>query len=136
MLPPHESEAVLQELFTRRIALLDGAMGTMIQRHALAEADYRLLLPGGEHRGFDRFDDPIPLAVEEAIEATGHYCGRSGRGQKERRGRQAEASRAAESPGQARTTGNPHATRRTRPILPCVHDVMILPRKPFPWFFD
>jgi 5-methyltetrahydrofolate--homocysteine methyltransferase len=41
MLPPHESEAALQELFTRRIALLDGAMGTMIQRHPLTEADFR-----------------------------------------------------------------------------------------------
>ena len=41
MLPSHESEAALQELFTRRIALLDGAMGTMIQRHPLTEADFR-----------------------------------------------------------------------------------------------
>jgi 5-methyltetrahydrofolate--homocysteine methyltransferase len=41
MLPPHESEAALLELFTRRIALLDGAMGTMIQRHPLTEADFR-----------------------------------------------------------------------------------------------
>jgi 5-methyltetrahydrofolate--homocysteine methyltransferase len=41
MLPSHESEAALRELFTRRIALLDGAMGTMIQRHPLTEADFR-----------------------------------------------------------------------------------------------
>ena len=37
----HESDAALRELFTRRIALLDGAMGTMIQRHPLTEADFR-----------------------------------------------------------------------------------------------
>jgi 5-methyltetrahydrofolate--homocysteine methyltransferase len=40
-LPNHESDALLRELFTRRIALLDGAMGTMIQRHPLTEEDFR-----------------------------------------------------------------------------------------------
>ena len=40
-LPFHESNDSLRELFTRRIALLDGAMGTMIQRHPLTEADFR-----------------------------------------------------------------------------------------------
>jgi 5-methyltetrahydrofolate--homocysteine methyltransferase len=32
---------LLKELLTQRILVLDGAMGTMIQRHRLAEADYR-----------------------------------------------------------------------------------------------
>ena len=40
-LPCHESDADLRELFARRIALLDGAMGTMIQRHPLTEEDFR-----------------------------------------------------------------------------------------------
>src|ERR1700675_1440645 len=31
----------LEELLRQRIVLLDGAMGTMIQRHKLSEADYR-----------------------------------------------------------------------------------------------
>ena len=31
----------LHELLARRILLLDGAMGTMIQRHTLTEADFR-----------------------------------------------------------------------------------------------
>src|SRR5688500_14110681 len=31
----------LRKLFTERIVVLDGAMGTMIQRHNLSEADYR-----------------------------------------------------------------------------------------------
>ena len=35
------STAALQDLLKRRIAILDGAMGTMIQRHKLTEADYR-----------------------------------------------------------------------------------------------
>ena len=33
--------AELRALSQRRILILDGAMGTMIQRHGLAEADYR-----------------------------------------------------------------------------------------------
>jgi 5-methyltetrahydrofolate--homocysteine methyltransferase len=41
MLPNHESDSLLRELFSRRIALLDGAMGTMIQRHPLTEEDFR-----------------------------------------------------------------------------------------------
>src|SRR5438309_5458294 len=36
-LDPHPLEALLR----KRIVLLDGAMGTMIQRHKLSEADYR-----------------------------------------------------------------------------------------------
>jgi 5-methyltetrahydrofolate--homocysteine methyltransferase len=40
-LPNHESDALLRELLANRIALLDGAMGTMIQRHPLTEADFR-----------------------------------------------------------------------------------------------
>jgi 5-methyltetrahydrofolate--homocysteine methyltransferase len=35
------TETVLRRLLAERILLLDGAMGTMIQRHKLAEADYR-----------------------------------------------------------------------------------------------
>jgi 5-methyltetrahydrofolate--homocysteine methyltransferase len=35
------SESVLQELLSRRILVLDGAMGTMIQRRGLSEADFR-----------------------------------------------------------------------------------------------
>ena len=33
--------ATLKELLTKRILIIDGAMGTMIQRHKLEEADYR-----------------------------------------------------------------------------------------------
>src|SRR5262245_16006140 len=33
--------AVLAELLARRILVLDGAMGTMVQRHGLSEADFR-----------------------------------------------------------------------------------------------
>ena len=40
-LPLHHADAALRELFANRIALLDGAMGTMIQKHTLTEADFR-----------------------------------------------------------------------------------------------
>jgi 5-methyltetrahydrofolate--homocysteine methyltransferase len=36
-----DSHATLQALLQQRILILDGAMGTMIQRHKLEEADYR-----------------------------------------------------------------------------------------------
>ena len=36
-----DRSTLLHDLLTRRILILDGAMGTMIQRHELAEADYR-----------------------------------------------------------------------------------------------
>ena len=37
----HPSFATLESLLSRRILVLDGAMGTMIQRHKLEEAHYR-----------------------------------------------------------------------------------------------
>ena len=39
--PPTPTAAPLHQLFATRIAILDGAMGTMIQTHALTEADFR-----------------------------------------------------------------------------------------------
>src|SRR5204863_2555848 len=36
-----ETEKILRATLAKRIVLLDGAMGTMIQRHKLKEADYR-----------------------------------------------------------------------------------------------
>jgi len=38
---PSPVEIKLRELLARRILILDGAMGTMIQRHKLSEADFR-----------------------------------------------------------------------------------------------
>ena len=38
---PRDCTAQLEALMAQRILVLDGAMGTMIQRHRLAEADYR-----------------------------------------------------------------------------------------------
>ncbi|MCB1857783.1 MAG: hypothetical protein KDI63_05900, partial [Gammaproteobacteria bacterium] len=38
---PTDRSTELKSLLNQRILLLDGAMGTMIQRHKLQEADYR-----------------------------------------------------------------------------------------------
>jgi 5-methyltetrahydrofolate--homocysteine methyltransferase len=38
---PSQTELTLRALMQQRILILDGAMGTMIQRHKLTEADYR-----------------------------------------------------------------------------------------------
>src|ERR1700687_4411045 len=36
-----DARAVLDRVLAERVVLLDGAMGTMIQRHSLEEADFR-----------------------------------------------------------------------------------------------
>jgi 5-methyltetrahydrofolate--homocysteine methyltransferase len=41
MSPQANQSELLRKLFAERILILDGAMGTMIQRHKLEEADYR-----------------------------------------------------------------------------------------------
>ncbi|MEO8808237.1 MAG: homocysteine S-methyltransferase family protein, partial [Burkholderiaceae bacterium] len=38
---PYTRGAALPQILAERIAILDGAMGTMIQRYKLVEADYR-----------------------------------------------------------------------------------------------
>ena len=40
-LRPPTLDRALDALLARRILILDGAMGTMIQRHKLTEADFR-----------------------------------------------------------------------------------------------
>ncbi len=40
-MPQPDRTAELQALLAQRILILDGAMGTMIQRHGLEDADYR-----------------------------------------------------------------------------------------------
>ena len=37
-----DRSAELRALLAQRILILDGAMGTMVQRHGLVEADYRV----------------------------------------------------------------------------------------------
>ena len=64
--------AALQDGLARRILVLDGAMGTMIQRHGLAEADYR-----GE-----RFRDGFDALFAADGHAHGPGCGCQGHDQR------------------------------------------------------
>ncbi|MDQ9169255.1 methionine synthase [Oxalobacteraceae bacterium R-40] len=50
----NQTEALLRDLLSRRILILDGAMGTMIQRYKLTEEDYR----GGKDGRFADFSVP------------------------------------------------------------------------------
>ena len=61
--------ATLQAALARRILVIDGAMGTMIQRHGLEEADYR-----GERfaHGYDALFAPDGHAHGEACGCSGH----------------------------------------------------------------
>jgi 5-methyltetrahydrofolate--homocysteine methyltransferase len=63
--PISPTETRLRELLARRILILDGAMGTMIQQYKLTEADYR-----GE-----RFKDFQGEAGEHAGHGAGCGCG-------------------------------------------------------------
>jgi 5-methyltetrahydrofolate--homocysteine methyltransferase len=63
--PPAFSQ--LQSLLARRIAILDGAMGTMIQQLNLSEADYRGAQFAGHHRDLKGCNDLLSITQPEAI---------------------------------------------------------------------
>jgi 5-methyltetrahydrofolate--homocysteine methyltransferase len=57
--PVSAVEATLRDLLARRILILDGAMGTMIQQYKLTEQDYR----GERFRDFGRSAAGAPAGV-------------------------------------------------------------------------
>jgi 5-methyltetrahydrofolate--homocysteine methyltransferase len=58
---------LLSEAVERRIVLLDGAMGTMIQRHGLGEADYRGERFAGHHKDLKGNSDILCLTRPDVI---------------------------------------------------------------------
>lgn len=63
------TESVLRDLLLRRILILDGAMGTMIQQYKLTEEDYR----GGKNGRFIHFSgEQVIQSSEEKCCATHH----------------------------------------------------------------
>jgi 5-methyltetrahydrofolate--homocysteine methyltransferase len=62
---PHPIEKLLQE----RILILDGAMGTMIQRYKLGEADYRGTRFADWHRDLKGNNDLLVITKPEVIKA-------------------------------------------------------------------
>ncbi|HEX2123318.1 MAG TPA: methionine synthase [Thermoanaerobaculia bacterium] len=67
MAQPDRSEE-LRRILTRRILVLDGAMGTMIQRYRLEEADYRGTRFAGHPRDLKGAADVLCLTRPEVIE--------------------------------------------------------------------
>ena len=64
-----DATAALTELLTSRILVLDGAMGTMIQRHTFSEADYRGARFADWHRDLQGNNDLLTLTQPETISA-------------------------------------------------------------------
>jgi len=73
------AEAKLRQLLAQRILILDGAMGTMIQRYKLTEADYRgtrfeeFVAPAGERELFVKGNNELlsltqPQVIQEIHE--------------------------------------------------------------------
>lgn len=60
---------MLHDIIRQRILILDGAMGTMIQRYGLQEADYRgsrfASLPGQQKGNNDLLTLSAPHVIEE-----------------------------------------------------------------------
>ncbi|MEW6165694.1 MAG: methionine synthase [Pseudomonadota bacterium] len=65
MQPDRSSE--LRDLLARRILILDGAMGTMVQRHGLAEADYRGERFAGHEKDLKGNNDLLCLTRPDVI---------------------------------------------------------------------
>jgi 5-methyltetrahydrofolate--homocysteine methyltransferase len=61
------SYAVLERLLRQRILILDGAMGTMVQRHQFSEADYRGARFATWHRDLKGNNDLLVLTQPDAV---------------------------------------------------------------------
>jgi 5-methyltetrahydrofolate--homocysteine methyltransferase len=66
--PPSPSFTALRDLFEKRIAVLDGAMGTMIQTFALQEADFRGERFRGHGQDLQGNNDLLSLVRPDIIE--------------------------------------------------------------------
>ena len=71
MASPNESSsfAALRQLFDSRIAVLDGAMGTMIQAHHLEESDFRGVRFAAHKHDLKGNNDLLSLTRPDVIEA-------------------------------------------------------------------
>jgi len=59
----------IEKLLQQRILILDGAMGTMVQRYKLTEADYRGTRFADWHRDLKGNNDLLVLTKPEVIKA-------------------------------------------------------------------
>ncbi|MEW6753094.1 MAG: methionine synthase [Candidatus Latescibacterota bacterium] len=65
----HAPTQLLRDLLSRRIAILDGAMGSMIQSHGLCEADYRGEVLAAHGRDLKGCNDVLCLTRPALVEA-------------------------------------------------------------------
>ncbi|MCK6438560.1 homocysteine S-methyltransferase family protein, partial [Rivihabitans pingtungensis] len=63
-----DSRSLLSSLMKERILVLDGAMGTMIQRYRLGEADYRGAAFASHPRALKGCNDLLALTRPDVIE--------------------------------------------------------------------
>jgi 5-methyltetrahydrofolate--homocysteine methyltransferase len=63
----NETESLLRDLLSRRILVLDGAMGTMLQRHGLGEADFRGARYASHHKDLKGNSDVVVLSRPEVV---------------------------------------------------------------------
>jgi len=68
VLTPPPVRTRLEELLRTRILILDGAMGTLIQAHALEEADFRGQLFANHHKDLKGCNDLLSLTRPDIIE--------------------------------------------------------------------
>jgi 5-methyltetrahydrofolate--homocysteine methyltransferase len=68
VLTPPPVRTRLEELLRTRILILDGAMGTLIQGHALEEADFRGQLFANHHKDLKGCNDLLSLTRPDIIE--------------------------------------------------------------------
>src|ERR1700690_3276276 len=66
---PRERAAAFLELLGKRLVILDGAMGTMIQRHKLCEADFRGTRFAEWPRDLRGINDLLSIPQPEVIES-------------------------------------------------------------------
>jgi 5-methyltetrahydrofolate--homocysteine methyltransferase len=64
---PTAASAILPQLLDDRILILDGAMGTMVQRFKLQEADFRGERFRGHSKDLKGFNDILVLTRPEVI---------------------------------------------------------------------
>ena len=64
-----DATAILSGILAERILVLDGAMGTMIQRHTFSEAEYRGERFADWHRDLQGNNDLLTLTQPETISA-------------------------------------------------------------------
>src|SRR5215471_18682851 len=63
----NDTESLLRDLLSTRILVLDGAMGTMLQRHGLGEGDFRGARFASHHKDLKGNSDIVTLSRPDVV---------------------------------------------------------------------